>query len=1450
MGTLTAPNIPTQSRIKPSPLNRLRQTLRRRQPSKPSQNASNASSSPSPSPLQSPSPPQLLTSSSSSTLTSPAVLSISNDKIHTSTQNNTIPSSSSITLTASGVFSVPDGDERIRGLHGNLTSAGTTATGTVPTSTTTIGMKSVKPVKTAKTVKTIKTIKTLLTRLRSSQHPVAASINPTISSATTPPQTPYDTLPSTPINLFGTGIQGELYQLPDGDGVQEFVLLRDAVTLGNFFNLPPASGSSASSPLAGLSAQAELSSLPLTSLKLLYQTSPSPSGIWLSGTLSLQSGPILDNLRTYFGIQAAMVEVRGFLTPQLDWKKPLKIQELRIQGTVTGSKRGFTKVVVAVVISGREVRLELSGDVVMMLPGGAVSMGWGLKEVDGEWRLVVEDREVGDVVGFKGLKLIDLSFLARFPMGKLEDSNFQVSAGFQFGASMLQLRGIFNGDFSLETTIPVCTLSDIQDLYSSITGRQLAPFVQHKVEFHSLVFRVNDSGLTFSGGVTIDGHHSISGCISIKRDGIIITGSLSNIPLGATGLYVENAVVDIFLGRVSGNETSRSSSFAISGVVRFKQLSIKVSVHTRVQKGGVTTVVYGELEGRELGLSLLSPRVKGTWLDVRLSKMAFIYSDIDSPDFLGDTNNPFSYPIRRGVQFCAIIDKRIEVLDIATQQELRGLMLQARYDIAGDSVTFGILLPSPVGIHFSKRVSSGPVAIEVLIPMHDTPKVTVSAMLNVQPPRQIEPLVFTFGINCDFASIKAFGQMENYWINPLGISEAIKIGPHLALQVGYTHFSAGIGPPTVGFSGGLNIGQTACQVAVNISENPSDELISLFLSELSLSDLLSFSSHLHHETQPPIQSEDIFSLRNLNLYLSAGTTIGTKYFPPGASLTGTLTLFSQPTTFEATLGPTTLISASFSLLSLGPITVRGSHTTGSKAATAVIELSPTKQHILLDGCVSILGFQASLHGSFSILPVPSIDFELQVSFGDILRLTLGAKLSGPQHFGSLEGADFMLHAVLEQGVIDYLLRQIRYCFDAVERFILGGIEAVRSFLSDTVSGVEVAIEVATRAFQEAEQRWKEKEAEMMRAFRDAEREFCEQVAGMEEDLFKTRTGVEAAILEARKRLEARRLVRAAEVTAAHSEVLRKRLELEGEVQTRLGSVREVKEKTQRRYGVLEERIRRAEEELGRKQLLFDACNEAYVKALEETSFFSGLPANLELHRMKHVRNDAEAELVTARTVLQELQKVATRGEWVRLKKEKERRKKALAIARSLRDREMEVMEAKERRCTRDAEKDVEYHEFLVQQTEERTAEVEMKIRAVEEYKEIKTPVVEGKRDMWMRVEDEMEFKVKEEKERELQKTKELKIEADAVERVVEKFGALGDKENVKEVQRKKFDIERIELTGSLRALVEKGKPLDAKITVVVNGKRREVVVNWGFGDIAGLVETAAGVIWDIITEKA
>ena len=98
----------------------------------------------------------------------------------------------------------------------------------------------------------------------------------------------------------------------------------------------------------------------------------------------------------------------------MDWEAPLDLDTLVLRGVMLGKmeerrKASFTRAVVELKIAkeqeGYSAAIELSGDAVMALPGGAVKMEWTMKEESpGTWTLKVFDKEVGDVVGFKGLK--------------------------------------------------------------------------------------------------------------------------------------------------------------------------------------------------------------------------------------------------------------------------------------------------------------------------------------------------------------------------------------------------------------------------------------------------------------------------------------------------------------------------------------------------------------------------------------------------------------------------------------------------------------------------------------------------------------------------------------------------------------------------------------------------------------------------------------------------------------------------------------------------------------------------------------------------------------------------------------------------------------------------------------------------------------------------------------
>ena len=240
----------------------------------------------------------------------------------------------------------------------------------------------------------------------------------------------------------------------------------------------------------------------------------------------------------------------------------------------------------------------------------------------------------------------------------------------------------------------------------------------HAATFKDLLFRIDASGLTLSGEVTIDGHRAVQAAVAICRDGISITGSLKDITLGA--ITITKAQLDVFIGRTSPGTTSRAGGFSITGDVHFHGIDVSVSVLTLVEGGQVSWTVYGELDA-DLRLARLAPKVEGTFLDLSLRKVAFIASNVDSPAGV-EGFNVFNYPIRRGlftllfvclfirlvckrtdvrgeigVQFCAALD-RITQLDHISGGRVEGLVLRAAYSDRGFS--FGILFPAPVTVKF------------------------------------------------------------------------------------------------------------------------------------------------------------------------------------------------------------------------------------------------------------------------------------------------------------------------------------------------------------------------------------------------------------------------------------------------------------------------------------------------------------------------------------------------------------------------------------------------------------------------------------------------------------------------------------------------------------------------------------------------------------------------------
>lgn len=350
-------------------------------------------------------------------------------------------------------------------------------------------------------------------------------------------------------------------------------------------------------------------------------------------------------------------------------------------------------------------------------------------------------------------------------------------------------------------------------------------------------------------------------------------------------------------------------------------------------------------------------------------------------------------------------------------------------------------------------------------------------------------------------------------------------------------------------------------------------------TRLSVTDLIRFASRIANETIP-IPPDDLFTIKNGLFYISTGATIGTTYYPAGASIRGDIELFGQETNLECTIGRTTKIQALFEALALGPLVVTG--TDGGKVS-AVIELGLSKQHILLDGKVRIFDFEASMHASLDILPKPDISFALRVAWADALEVELCARVIGIVDFKDLKSVDFVVDVVLEQHILDHISTHTQAHFLAIKKVFEDGVEAAEEFYENTKEVIEAQLKEAEEAFDAARRLWEEKEAELKNALHEAVSSFEEGLEELRKDLCQAEKDFEAAVYNAHQRLETARIDKVAAITSALINLRKARRELQAEIVSHLFDIQETKKETAMNYGALLADLKDAEGDVQKSQ---------------------------------------------------------------------------------------------------------------------------------------------------------------------------------------------------------------------------------------------------------------------------
>lgn len=238
-------------------------------------------------------------------------------------------------------------------------------------------------------------------------------------------------------------------------------------------------------------------------------------------------------------------------------------------------------------------------------------------------------------------------------------------------------------------------------------------------------------------------------------------------------------------------------------------------------------------------------------------------------------------------------------------------------------------------------------------------------------------------------------------------------------------------PETLEFGGGVAFGTATGEVLIEISEDPTQELISATVTNVDLTSLFSISNQAQMSTSAVTpENNQTLKLTNLVLYLSTGATLNGVNHPAGISFDCKMDIFGHNAEVKATIADQITLYGEIDPFALGPLSVT-SLTDNLKGASVDIAIGPTDNHIKLDGAVIICSITAGISVDIELSPNPLMSFIAKIAFAESLEFDMKATMDGSFNGTGSGDLDFSLEVEMHQEILQHIIQQAQAHFTAM-----------------------------------------------------------------------------------------------------------------------------------------------------------------------------------------------------------------------------------------------------------------------------------------------------------------------------------------------------------------------------------------------------------------------------------
>lgn len=624
--------------------------------------------------------------------------------------------------------------------------------------------------------------------------------------------------------------------------------------------------------------------------------------------------------------------------------------------------------------------------------------------------LSAEGKNINGAFGLSQLMLDQISITGAVGGEK----QLAIATTFEVGPTTFHFEGVIMPNaVGMIASAQDFTLNELANLFIEISlGNLKLPdfdvdFSNTSIAFASADCTVGDTdlekGLSLATDLTAHGH-TISATADITPDGVTFSGTIGNLEIGPVS--VEKAGLDFQIYKRSAN---KSSLFTIYGQAEIQHVAVDVGVYFEKQVSTWVTLLYANVSAERISLSTFFPDTKGSVMDqLSLSKMSFVFATADcTPQRL-----PAVTSVKKGLQLIAVVQE-IPGLSDLTKKDNTNLELTAHI---GNTVDISVALPD-TRLDLGNSVTTDPFKIALFIA--PVPSIALIFGMEVSIPNQQQPLHFDMML--DISPVEATGSvtMKNYWRNPFGIN-GLKIGPAVAMQLGinYVQFASTGTPSTFGLAGGLAIGDTIMDMAVNITTNPLEEILSGSLKELDLKEIVVFATDTVGLDIPEEDIPDFLDIKNLQFYIApAGGSIGTITYEKGISFACNMVFMGKEFQFYTRISDNGIEGAGkLDKIEIGPLKVSGEKGDDMSLGLA---LTPSNQSFSLDGAISFLGAKK---GAFVDVSTKGIEFKFEENFFNLLTFQIEGKSLGS--ISKPKSLDFQLAADMQNDITSFLKNDV------------------------------------------------------------------------------------------------------------------------------------------------------------------------------------------------------------------------------------------------------------------------------------------------------------------------------------------------------------------------------------------------------------------------------------------